>query len=236
VPHRLDLADPGLRALAKAFGGAGVPGSTLRVGGSAADDTAALGVDAATPWGASSILMDEAYWDELVAFAADAGLALAWDLNMRQRNADDTTVWNGTISEILLRHVVAKRQRVSAFQLGNEPGHWAAETYNAPGAAAHGKDFVALKQQLAAAFPDEKERPKIQGPDACFGEFLNCSKVNCTNGGQKCASLEYLKELLVAADGAIDVVTVHSYGLWGQTNGVPFTGAALLLMLMLMLC
>ena len=82
APHRLDLADPGLKALAKAFGGAGAKGSTLRVGGSAADDTLVGGSagDAATPWGVSSILVDEDHFDELVAFAADAGLALAWDV------------------------------------------------------------------------------------------------------------------------------------------------------------
>jgi hypothetical protein len=32
------------------------------------------------------------------------------------------------------------------------------------------------------------------------------------------------QELLTAAKGSIDVVTVHSYGLWGQDHGTPFTG------------
>ena len=83
---------------------------------------------------------------------------------MRQRNADDPTVWNTTNSKALLRRVAAKHQSIGAFQLGNEPGHWAAETPNAPGAAAHGRDFVALKQLLEAAFPNQVRAPMTHDP------------------------------------------------------------------------
>lgn len=57
----------------------------------------------------------------------------------------------------------------------------------------------------------DKGLPVVQGPDVCFGRFLNCSAQNCTHGGgDKCADLRYFDELLAAADGAIGEVTVHN--------------------------
>ena len=51
----------------------------------------------------------------------------------------------------------------------------------------------------------------------------NCTLGNCTHGGgDKCADLGYFTTLLDAADGAIDEVTVHNYGLDGPAHGPPY--------------
>ena len=63
-PHRLDLDDPGLLSLAQAFARAGPAGSTLRVGGSTAEDTVF-----GQPEPPNAVTIDAAYWDKLVAFA-----------------------------------------------------------------------------------------------------------------------------------------------------------------------
>jgi hypothetical protein len=103
-----------------------------------------------------------------------------WDLNgfgnsLSMRRATDGR-WNSTNAEALLRHVAANHQTavLKGLQLGNEPGHYSAETRNAPGPAEHGQDFVALRQLLSEVFPDSATRPLIQGPDVCFGKYLVC--------------------------------------------------------------
>jgi heparanase 1 len=50
----------------------------------------------------------------------------------------------------------------------------------------------------------------------------NCSLVNCTSGGDKCADLAYFSTLLTSANGAIEEVTVHNYGLTGPSHGPPY--------------
>ena len=210
LPHRLDFTSPTLNQLGKAFASAGPPGSTLRVGGSTAEDTV---FGPAQP--PNRVAVDPDYWDELVGFARASGFEMAWDLNGfggHMRLKDGT--WDASNAKLLLKHVLANNQGgvVRTLQLGNEPGHFAAETPGAPQAAAHGRDFVKLRALVEELVPDPQARPVIQGPDVCFGKFLNCSVANCTSGGDKCADLDYFETLLHAANGTIDEVTVHNYG------------------------
>ena len=53
-------------------------------------------------------------------------------------------------------------------------------------------------------------RPRVQGPDACFGALTEDAP---------CATLGYLRALLAAANGTIDDITVHNYGLTGPKQG-----------------
>ena len=153
---------------------------------------------------------------------------MAWDLNafghsLSMRLSDGS--WDPSNAEALIRHALAANQTavLKTLQLGNEPGHYSAETRGAPGAAAHGRDFLKLRRLLDSLFAhDPAAAPNIQGPDVCFGRHLNCSVANCTSGFDKCADLEYLETLLEAAAGSIDEVTVHNYGLSGPSHGPPY--------------
>ena len=87
-PHRLDFKDPGLVELGAAFASAGGDGTTLRIGGSTADD-AGWGAAAASPGNphqpspgsgpnfSQHVVIDEAYWDEIMEYAANAGFDIA---------------------------------------------------------------------------------------------------------------------------------------------------------------
>eukprot|EP01047_Picozoa_sp_COSAG01_P028887 COSAG01_NODE_1959_length_8800_cov_81.221584_1_plen_594_part_00 len=223
-PHRLDFTNPALRTLAKAFTSAGAAGTTLRIGGSTADDTV-FGV-AQPP---NAVAIDAGYWDSMIQFADEAGFELTWDLNA-MGNSNSLRMpgggWNASNARLLLKHVATNEQQrvLKSLQLGNEPGHWTAEHAGAPGAAAHGRDYLQLRALLAQLFPARSDVAAIAiaGPDVCFGKFLNCSVANCTSGADKCASLAYFETLLKAADGAIDHVTVHNYGLSGPSSGPPY--------------
>ena len=77
-PHRLDFKDPGMVELGAAFAAAGEGKTTLRIGGSTADD-AGWGAAAAAPGNphqpspgtgpgySQRVVIDEAYWDEILA-------------------------------------------------------------------------------------------------------------------------------------------------------------------------
>eukprot|EP01052_Picozoa_sp_SAG31_P027851 SAG31_NODE_2641_length_5326_cov_9.734647_1_plen_416_part_00 len=224
LPHRLQFEDPTLISLATGFAKAGGPGTNLRVGGSTAEDTV-FGTDL---FGNNHVAVDPKYWDQLVNFAAVAGFDLVYDLNAMgvgsSMRVPPDNHWNSTNAAQLLRHVARlphQRAVLKAVQLGNEPGHYAAETAGAPTAAQHGRDYRQLKALLASTF-GTGAAPLVQGPDVCFGKFLNCSTHNCTSGGDKCANLEYFDQLLVAARGSIDEVTVHNYGVSGPSHGPPY--------------
>jgi hypothetical protein len=70
LPHRLDFGDAGLLELGKAFATAGPSGSTLRVGGSTAENTVF-----GQPMPPNAVTVDTAYWDQLVAFAGEGGVS-----------------------------------------------------------------------------------------------------------------------------------------------------------------
>jgi hypothetical protein len=230
-PHRLDFADEGLLELGSAFAAAGDGMTTLRIGGSTADD-AGWGRVAGMPGNphqpspgggpdfSQRVVVDEDYWDQIVAFAVAAGFELAWDLNaLRDRTAQNR--WNTSNAAALFAYVAARPRQQAALryvQLGNEPGHSMVETPGSPTAQQHGRDFVQLRALLEASFAHN--RPLIQGPDVCFGlGFFG------PNGFDKCANMSYFEEVLTSADGAIDEVTVHNYGLsgphWNGSEYIP---------------
>eukprot|EP01050_Picozoa_sp_SAG11_P023499 SAG11_NODE_4737_length_1786_cov_1.477178_1_plen_210_part_01 len=142
IPHRLEFDDAGLVALSKSFAAAGGPGTTLRVGGSTAEDT----IFGAVPFGGNHVAIDPAYWDALVEFASTAGFELVYDLNAmgfgNSMRLPPDNRWNVTNAASLLARVAAhpgQRVTLKAVQLGNEPGHYAAETIGAPTATEHGR-------------------------------------------------------------------------------------------------
>lgn len=218
---RVNLSDPTLRFLARRLGEASSEPMTLRVGGSAADD---LGFGAST---SQRIVLDLATWDELVDFAAQAGLRLAFDLNaLRMRMPDGR--WNETDARVLLTRARDMGQPIWAVQLGNEPGHFLTRTGNVT-AKQHGRDFVQLAALLDGLYGQQHNttRPRLQGPDVCFGQMTQTSP---------CADESYMSELLVAAAASaavgsgtaqagldstqpsslpLDDLTVHDYGLQG---------------------
>eukprot|EP00041_Stephanoeca_diplocostata_P022159 m.525045 g.525045 ORF g.525045 m.525045 type:complete len:680 (+) comp21998_c0_seq1:273-2312(+) len=226
---RLDLKDANLRHLLKRLAAAdleqrstdidrviqnrasgNVSRMILRVGGSAAD-TAAI-----YPEANQTITLGEDYWDELVDFATFCGVQLAYDLNgMGMRHPNRT--WDASDATRQLQHIKKMQQTDAlwAFQHGNEPGHYLTRhPAVAPSAAEHGRDYVALNALLDAVFGSSNPaRPKVQGPDICFGHMSDTSP---------CADIAYLETLLKAAGpGAIDYVTVHAYGLMGPKASRP---------------
>ena len=130
-------------------------------------------------------------------------------------------VWNSTNAREFLSYVAARpKQRavLAAVQLGNEPGHALtgcdpSVPLACPSATEHGRDFLSLRHLVQDVFGSGKATPRIQGPDVCLG-LGNGPDPNITHE-EKCANLTYFEELLVAAEGAIDDITVHKYGLIG---------------------
>eukprot|EP00930_Biecheleria_cincta_P028716 TRINITY_DN20026_c0_g1_i1.p1 TRINITY_DN20026_c0_g1~~TRINITY_DN20026_c0_g1_i1.p1 ORF type:complete len:1001 (-),score=120.80 TRINITY_DN20026_c0_g1_i1:139-2856(-) len=177
---------------------------TLRVGGSAADR---LGWGSAT---SQSIALTPGYWDELLGFVETCGFNLSFDLNaMGSRRADDHSVWNGSDAQKILEHARAKRHRIWALQLGNEPGHWQTRHNGRPTAAEHASDFAGLQSLLDAVYGRDVMRPRVQGPDACIGQGTQESP---------CANMTYFRTFLKSAGAILDDVTVHCYGLEFKTQ------------------
>ncbi|CAK0826306.1 unnamed protein product [Prorocentrum cordatum] len=181
---------------------------TLRIGGSAADD---LGFNSTH----GTIRLDAGYWDRIVAFASRCGFRLAWDLNMRVGRGPgvlSNVTWDPQDVVRQLDHMQSARQSVWAFQLGNEPGHWQTRNAGFPTPDQHGRDFVVLDELLRRYYPEASRRPRIQGPDVCFGQGTQSSP---------CASMAYLRRLLSSANHTIDDLTVHDYGFQGPDPRDP---------------
>jgi len=130
-------------------------------------------------------------------------------------------VWNSSNAREFLSYVAARPEQravLAAVQLGNEPGHAltgcnTSVPFSCTNASEHGRDFQRLRALLQEVFGSRVASPRLQGPDACFG-LGNGPNPKITHE-EKCANLTYFEELLIAADGAIDDVTVHRYGLIG---------------------
>ena len=217
---RLDFSDKDLVQLASRLAAAGLYSEgredgdgvddrrmTLRLGGSAADDLSTFVNDT----DAGHIFLNEDYWDELIDFVSECGFHLAWDLNMRiGRSNDGRAKWDPVDAKRLLSRVKRKNQRVWAYQLGNEPGHWQTRNGGHPNAKNHGQDFQTLKSLLKATGQQDS---RIMGPDVCFGNMTSESP---------CADANYFRELLVSAGPqTIQDITVHAYGLTGPKQGRP---------------
>ena len=221
---RLDFQDTRLVSLATALASQGPGKMTLRLGGSAADDLSTFVND--TSHGA--IYLDTQYWNDLVNFVRKTGFALVWDLNMRVgRSLNASRAWDPQDAERLLEHMAKNDQLdvVSAFQLGNEPGHFRTRNGGLPTATEHSKDFVQLSLLLDKYYNGNdgndgndgnnttsstaKQRPRIQGPDVCMGSGTDVDP---------CADLRYFTEVLNGASQVLDDVTVHAYGLIGPVT------------------
>ena len=222
IPHRLNFQDASLvrvvTRLAETNYQLNRTHTILRMGGSPADS---LGFGANTD---QSIKLDAAYWDGIASFAKRTRVGLSFDLNagpsMRMLS-NGSNVWNSSNAREFLSYVAARPEQravLAAVQLGNEPGHALTGcNISVPlactSASEHGRDFQLLRSLLQEIFGSRSASPRLQGPDACFG-LSNGPDPNITHE-QKCANLTYFEELLVAADGAIDDITVHRYGLLG---------------------
>ena len=145
-----------------------------------------------------------------MSFATAAGFQLVWDLNgMGLRKGAGGKDWDSDDAEALLTHVASTPSQAAvlgALQLGNEPGHWQSDNPgNSPSATQHGKDFAKLKSIIAGIFGSSSssssnssstalKRPRIQGPDVCFGKGIPVPAAK--SGGDKCANFSYFEELL----------------------------------------
>eukprot|EP00939_MAST-03C_sp_MAST-3C-sp1_P000787 g787.t1 len=202
---RLDFEDSTLLSAACRLGRESDEKMTLRIGGSAADDLATFRKN-----GTESILLDEAYWDQIVEFSRTCGLNLAWDLNMRVgRSGNGSNSWDPQDATRLIRRIKTENQSVWAFQLGNEAGHWQTRNGGSPNAIEHAEDFLTLQSMLDAEF-SEDARPRLQGADLCRGMGTDTSP---------CANRTYFRDFLRVAGHVLDDVTVHTYGLTGPKAG-----------------
>ena len=206
---RLDFRDPQLRTLACRFGTVGDGPMTLRLGGSSADDLSTFVNNVED----GEIYLTADYWDDLIDFVETCGFNLAWDLNMRVgRYNDPRQKWNPQDAQRLLDHIKAKQQRVYAFQLGNEPGHYQTRNGGLPTADEHEQDFLTLAHILGSHYHGSAdELPRMQGPDVCLGEGTNASP---------CANISYFRDILhVIGPDLLQDVTGHAYGLRGPKKG-----------------
>ena len=139
----VDLGIPRLKALAR-----GLSGATFRVGGTHGDSVE-YGVGAnrschRVPKPCYPICLTPQRWEAIVNFALEAGLKLAFGLNMRATNLSNI--------EALLRYTAEKDLQVNTFELGNELGISYIETL--------GPGIAKLVKQL---WP--KNPPLLVGPD-----------------------------------------------------------------------
>ena len=109
----VNLGSPRLKALAK-----GLSGATFRVGGTHGDSVDyGVGANRSCPRlqrQCYPICLTAERWEEIVEFASDAGLKLAFGLNMRATNLSNI--------EALLRYTKEADLPVDTFELGNELG------------------------------------------------------------------------------------------------------------------
>ena len=222
--YRLNFSDPRLIALARTLAREGPSRLTLRIGGSSADS---LGFNLTSPVATSTnqlIQVDESYFDSILSFVDRAGLYLIWDLNgMGLRSGPGDASWNSTNARAFFAFLRERKangfagaDRLTGFQLGNEPGHWQTNNKGTPSASAHAMDFSVLRSALRDVFgADAGSHYNIIGPDVCF---TNGTMGLPPRGNGKCANVTYFEDLLGATKGALDFITVHSYGLHGEKN------------------
>ena len=174
----LDLENPRLRALA-----GGLRGSLLRLGGSPADFLLyGVSADACSPANLNRTqpVPGNAYfcpiwdqtagqcltlqrWQALLAFAADAGLALVLDLNACWGRASPQGDMDWTQIEGLLAATAAARGSWGAALWGVEFGN---EVYDNIAAARYGASMLRLRTTLDALWPPPARAPRVLGPDA----------------------------------------------------------------------
>jgi hypothetical protein len=153
----VNLSNSRLKVLAK-----GLCGGTLRVGGTHGDSvTYGVGSGGVCPAPATRcypICLTPERWKAIVGFAADAGLKLAFGLNMQAKNISNI--------EALLRFTQAEGLDVDTWELGNELGVAHIEQL--------GPDIAALVKSL---WPEGA--PLLVGPDDA-GDGDDASRVEFT--------------------------------------------------------
>ena len=175
---RLDFKDKNLNKIAAVLSKASPAPLVLRVGGSTADDLSFHENSNLT------VHMPLQYWDEMMEFVNVNGLALAFDINaMSMRYVDNgKSLWNESEAKFLLDHMKDAKQSLHAFQLGNEPGHWQTRHEGSPTPRTMVQTFKI--ERLLRDYFSEDTRPRIQGPDVCFGSGTDESP---------CASADYFE-------------------------------------------
>ena len=204
---RLNFKDTDLINLSKRLANEGVDPMVLRIGGSSADDLTTFVNNS----NHGHIYVTTDYWDELIQFVNETGFHLVWDLNMRIRHIN-STFWDPQDAIRLLNYMRDNNQLdvVHGFQLGNEPGHYQTRNHGIPTAKQHGLDFITLSNLLDEYYKPN-QRPRMQGPDVCFGKLTDDSP---------CADTKYFRQVLQAAQGSstLSDITVHSYGMIGPVT------------------
>jgi hypothetical protein len=201
----LDLQNKRLRTLAKALGPA-----NLRLGGSDADsavysDGFPGGLKCPPDVVANHLCLSPARWDEIIGFADDAKLRIAFTLNMMAGRCGKPSCghtgsgpWDPSNAKALLTYTAKKYPDFSrhGFELGNE-----LEFNLSPEQTA-----TALKQlrgMVNELWPTKSQRPRVIGPD------LNPRP-------------DWLQLMLGHLQpGDLDAVTYHMYPGYGRSVDLP---------------
>lgn len=203
----IDLQNQRLRALAKAMSPA-----VLRIGGSEGDDAVYdMGAACSKSRGGSGV-PDPAYcmtvprWNELLHFAEDTGLSVAFGVNvMYGRNcttrctpqpcgAGNTgygtcSPWDPSNAIALMEYTAAHNLSIGGFEVGNEKEHVLTP-----------KDYAScmqvMRENIDRIWPDPSQRPLLIGPD-------------------ENPRADWLHEMLDAGGNVADVITYHLYAGYG---------------------
>ena len=164
-------------------------------------------------------------WSDLTSFAAAVNARLVYGLNGLVRvDGNPAGLWDPANAKALLHHAASTAQTAGAtstadngsmpaaplaFQLGNEPSFWGrgANNWCNVTAAQHAADYATLGKEIKEAFNGATGMPLAVGPD--LTELTVSS-----------AATEYMGAFL-AANPALDVVTIHVYPIEGARDGPP---------------
>lgn len=156
--------------------------STLRFGGSGNDylHYAPFSPCSSVDNNETYTCLNTTHWDKLYALAERSGtdfvFGLSFDLE-RACVARGAYVWQPDAAVAMIKYMLAQKQQVWGFELGNEINN--RQVSCALQAAQQAKAFGALAAQLRTLYPDAATRPKLLGPDvgylqseAWLGAFL----------------------------------------------------------------
>lgn len=203
----IDLQNPRLRTLAAAMSPA-----VLRIGGSEGDDAVYDMEGGCSKSRGGSGVADPAYcmtvprWNELLHFAKDTGLSVAFGVNvMYGRNctvrcknqpcgAGNTgygtcSPWDPSNAIALMEYTAAHNLSIGGFEVGNEKEHVLTPSDYA-------SCMMVMRKNVNRIWPDASSRPLLIGPD-------------------ENPRADWLHEMLDAGGNVADVITYHLYAGYG---------------------